>query len=678
MRILMSMFGWDDEGGGTIMPRQMALALQRAGHEVMVIYAGAPQIPNAPAYSLYEHVEQGVKLVGIFNRPAVFLDAHNPEREVLDPVVRSIFARYFDQFCPEVVHYHNFLGLSLGIADVAFERGIPSFYTPYNFWLLCPTLYLTYPNLALCRGVNAVGSNCLSCTQAALPGSRYVARRDQLRSHYHERVGPCLATSECVRDLLLENGYDPAQVELLKLANGRAARIWEEVGATRRPGVEGPVQIGFVGQMVPIKGVHVLVAAAQYLQGDFQVVLHGGGPESYVQQLRDMDTKGVVTFTGRFDDADHGRLLAAMDVAVVPSVCFDHSPLVISEFRAARIPVVGADIGGIPDYIPTGAGSLFEAGNAQALAAVLQALIDEPQQIALMQDEMECPPSFDDYISALEARYIQAIGTVSEQQYLQRAQQLLRAHTEPLYWGADTLIPLPAPVSDYGMTLSPTCDPVALAAPLAQAQWVVYGSAEQGAALQQWAPTLPAFALSSPWPETPPGPLGELPVDQPHRLLLPLRPESTDWQDVLAAYLRVAPADAVCLLLPWGWDVEEAQEHLLQWMEQAGFNPDTAPEMVLLESQTLAQIPETLSQVTLLACPPAAWSAWLPLVPHVLAPSAPESIWTAASPPVWQTLLAALSPGLLGWGLTHTRGAYEQQRLDSLLTFLRSRNPLTD
>lgn len=678
MRILMSMFGWEDEGGGTIMPRQMALALQRAGHEVMVIYAGAPQIPNAPAYSLYEHIDQGVKLVGIFNRPAVFLDDQHPEREVLDPVVRAIFARYFDQFHPEVVHYHNFLGLSLGIADVAFERGIPSFYTPYNFWLLCPTLYLTYPNLALCRGVNGVGSNCLSCTQSPLPGARYVARRDQLRSHYQERVGPCLATSECVRDLLLENGHDPAQVELLKLANGRAARIWEEVGASRQPGVNGPVQIGFVGQMVPIKGVHVLVEAAQYLRGNFEVVLHGGGPELYLQQLRDLDKNGCVTLTGRFADADHGALLAAMDVAVVPSVCFDHSPLVISEFRAARIPVVGAEIGGIPDYIPTGAGSLFEAGNAHALAKVLQALIDDPQQITAMQAEMECPPSFDDYISALEGRYVTAVASTSEQQYLQRAQQLLRPHAETLYVSAETLLPLPAPVSAYGLSLSPGCDPGLLGAELAQAQWVLYAETEQGAALQRLAPTLPAFALLPPWPEPPIGPVGELPVDQPHRLLLPLLPESTDWQAVLAAYLTAAPADAVCLLLPWGWEVEQAQEHLLDWIEQAGFSPDTAPEMVLLESQSLAQIPETLAQITLLACPPAAWSAWLPLVPNILAPSAPGS-WTVVAPaPVWQTLQQALSPDLLWWGLAQTRASYEQDRLDTLNTFLRTRNPLTN
>jgi glycosyltransferase involved in cell wall biosynthesis len=586
MRILMSMFGWKDSGGGTIFPRQLALELARQGHAVLVIYAAVPQIPGAPAYTVQEHSDQGVQLVGIHNRPAFFLDDQNPEREVSDPFILRIFKHYFENFQPDLVHYHNFLGLSLGIADLAWEAGLPSFYTPYNFWLLCPTLYLNLPNLGLCQGVNASGSNCLNCTQANISGANYLWRRDTLQAHYRERIGICLATSDCVQNLMVENGYAPEQIEILKLGNERAMKIWQEAGEQRKPSVNKRLRIGFTGAVLPIKGVHTLVEAAQYLNGDFEVLIYGEGPPDYLKQLKALDSKGCVNFVGRFEDSEHACLLTQLDLGVVPSVCYDHSPLVIGEFQAARVPVVGANIGGIPDYLQTGTGALYQAGNAAALAAQLQALIDDPTPIPLWQAQMQAPLSFADYIASLEQRYQTALVAGQAIRQKRCLEQFLKNRKpEWLYYDPASLRPLSEAQSGCGIDLLTATALAAVSAEtLKQAAWIVLAEA----AFKQKLPAgVEAHVLPLTWLAPWPAPVGEIPTDKPLLLLLLLSATNTTWQNWLKAYLQAYTSESpVCLvILPWQIDLDTAQNLLLDWMEAEAIDPETGPELLLLNAE---------------------------------------------------------------------------------------------
>lgn len=582
MRILMSMWGWKDSGGGTIFPRQLALELQRRGHEVMVVSAAVPRVREAPAYVLSEMIDEGVRVRGIHNRPTLFFDESNPRREVHNPDIVAIFKQAFEEFQPDLVHYHNFLGLSLGIAEIAHAAGVPSLYTPYNFWLLCPTLYLNLPNLDLCRGVNASGSNCLNCTGAALPGSEYVARRDRLRADYERLIGPCLATSENVRELLLENGYPDDKIEILKLGNDRAQRLWEEVGISRQPGTNQTLQIGFMGSLLPIKGVHTLVAAAQELTGDFEVVLHGEGPEDYVSQLRSLDLKGKVRFAGRFPDSEHGKLLSKLDVGIVPSICFDHSPLVIGEFQAARVPVIGAQIGGIPDYIQSGTGGLYEAGNVSALAQALQALIDDPSPIQQWQTEMQAPLSYTDYVDAIESRYQQALAATEESRLTRRISYFLQ-HRNPkqTLYQANSLLAAPDAPPSFGLDLFELPEN---STQIQNASWLMAADPELFNQLEQLAPQVPK-ALIPDWSGPAPIATGfELPTDKQLKVLLPLTAEDPGWPELIKSWSTSLDPDAdfSLILLPWHSEPEDCQEALINVIEKLP-DPEGGAEMILLE-----------------------------------------------------------------------------------------------
>lgn len=594
----MSMFGWKDSGGGTIFPRQIALELQKRGHEVMVIYSAVQIIEQAPMYSVQEHSEDGVKLIGIHNRPAHFLDDKNPRREINDPNIVAIFKHYFESFQPDLVHYHNFLGLSLGIAEVAALHQLPSYYTPYNFWLLCPTLYLNLPDLSLCQGVNTSGSNCLNCTRASLLGSEYVQRRDTLRDTYLKQIGTCLASSESVRNLMLANGYPSDAIEIIRFGNERSQSIWQAVGIDREPGVSGTIQIGFTGSLVPIKGVHNLVAAVQMLQGDFKLNLYGEGPEEYVAHLKQLDAKGIVNFYGRFSDQEHSRLLGELDLAVVPSVCFDHSPLVIGEFQAARVPVIGARIGGIPDYIQPETGALYEPENISQLAAILQDLINHPEQIEQWQSRIQEPLSFDGYVDLLEARYHQAHLHQAQQQIDQTITRFLHQRGKTVYYQAQTLSPLQATQPPFGLDIWTAQQVQDLqnnqAQDLQTASWITVAQTALQADLQ--AAGLKAHFLA-PWPPQSGSNQAafELLTDKKLKVLLPVQADSQDWQPLVASWLQHVPEaqDAALILLPWQseHDVcqDQVQDFLEAFAEEHQIDLEQTGEMLLIDAFDPAQ-----------------------------------------------------------------------------------------
>src|SRR5690606_31644974 len=139
--------------------------------------------------------------------------------------------------------------------------------------------------------------------------------------------------------------------------------------------LDRPLRAAFVGSILPHKGVHVLARALQLLPpGSVHCVALGDVHPDYRAVLQRIDAGTALALTGPYRQEDLPRLLALVDVVVVPSVWDDCAPLVVAEALAARAPVVGSRIGGIPDFVRDGEnGLLFAPGDATDLARCLRA-----------------------------------------------------------------------------------------------------------------------------------------------------------------------------------------------------------------------------------------------------------------------------------------------------------------
>jgi glycosyltransferase involved in cell wall biosynthesis len=148
--------------------------------------------------------------------------------------------------------------------------------------------------------------------------------------------------------------------------------------ARARLGLEaGAFVIAGLGRLVPVKGFDILVAALPAVAAAVptaRVLLVGDGPEreALEAQARTLGVRERLLLAGATGDI--ASCLAAADVLAAPSRNEGMGRALV-EAMALGLPVVGADVGGIPIVVADGeTGHLVPAGDADALAVALVAL----------------------------------------------------------------------------------------------------------------------------------------------------------------------------------------------------------------------------------------------------------------------------------------------------------------
>jgi glycosyltransferase involved in cell wall biosynthesis len=402
---MLTSFGYNDSGGGTIVPRYLSRELARRGWDVTVFHAAVGRIEDAPPYTVRRWYEGGVRLIGVFNRPHGLFDMGNPQREIDDPPITAAFAAALDRHRPEVVHVHNLHNLGAALLDEIAERGIPAHYSTHNYWPICPRAYLYTETLELCNGPGD-GARCAACTGND-DRRGHQQRLTEIRARFQRGLTSILAVSEAMKRTLVTNGYPTEMIDVVRQAMPQEQEIWEAAGAHREPGRRGDsLRVGFIGSAYPHKGPSLLVEAAQRCTSEVRVQIHGDSHPRFAEHLRSLDNRGVVELCGPFSHGDLADRLAGIDVAVVPSLWWDCAPLVVAECLAAGVPVLAARMGGIPDFVTDGVdGLLFDGRDAADLTAKLDRLAGEDGLLERLQEGIRPPRRFSDYVDELERVY---------------------------------------------------------------------------------------------------------------------------------------------------------------------------------------------------------------------------------------------------------------------------------
>jgi glycosyltransferase involved in cell wall biosynthesis len=193
---------------------------------------------------------------------------------------------------------------------------------------------------------------------AALAGSLTVHRR--IRSF--EAVDRFLAVSEFVRDRHLRAGFTPKQVLV------KPNFAWP---AERR---DGPGEYFlYLGRLSHEKGVADLLDAWRGIEAP--LVVTGGGPLTAQLHRRAPD---AVEFRGAVSPSETNMLLRHARALVFPSIGYEGGPRAILEAYAAGVPVIGSNIGSIPEMIEHGVSGLVVAPrDAVGWRSAVDALLDD-------------------------------------------------------------------------------------------------------------------------------------------------------------------------------------------------------------------------------------------------------------------------------------------------------------
>lgn len=174
-------------------------------------------------------------------------------------------------------------------------------------------------------------------------------------------------------------GLSRAIVEL-HLAAGMFRKVPVEVIASALPVAvpvppprQGRLRLGFIGQLVPTKGIEALLEGFVASGIDATLDVAGTGEGAYEAGLKARFADPRIRWLGWV--GNKAPFFAGIDLCVVPSQVFDTLPTVVIEAFAHHVPVLGAPIGGIPEMITPGRnGYVLPLGSGDAVAAALRGL----------------------------------------------------------------------------------------------------------------------------------------------------------------------------------------------------------------------------------------------------------------------------------------------------------------
>ena len=354
MRVLLLSSLWPPNvlGGAELHAAALADRLVAAGHDVGVVTYGSPgarviaEVPARP-YPLHEFASQPAS-----KRAVMHL------RDVWNPATGRILEEAIRAFRPDVVHSHTVQGMSAVALARPGRLGIPHVHTCHDYWLLCQRTAM------VTRDGEACDTPCRGC--AAITA----VRDRQVRGHAPDVV---LAVSRAVA---LEHGRVPWAVDRTRVLYNPVEPAPAPRPARTHAG-SGPV-FGYLGQLSTHKGVATMLDAfgRAGIPGA-RLLIGGRGP------LADavVAARGGVEPLGWLDGAAKEQLLADIDCLVVPSEWQDPAPIVLNEARARGIPVIGTQMGGIPELVaPEAAPLLVPARDPDALAGSLATFAADPDR----------------------------------------------------------------------------------------------------------------------------------------------------------------------------------------------------------------------------------------------------------------------------------------------------------
>lgn len=161
--------------------------------------------------------------------------------------------------------------------------------------------------------------------------------------------------------------------------------------AQPRTASKGVWTIGTMALFRPRKGTEVLLDALKILKDKgTEVKLRAVGPfqtpeyeAEVLAQVERLQIGDMIQWTGFQTDVN--QQLDQMDLFVLPSLYGEGLPMVVLEAMANAVPVVAANVEGIPEAVRDGVdGLIFEPGSPQDLADKLASLIGDEQRLKNM------------------------------------------------------------------------------------------------------------------------------------------------------------------------------------------------------------------------------------------------------------------------------------------------------
>ena len=294
---------------------------------------------------------------------------------------RREIGRLIDKVRPDIVHAHNvYHHLTPAIFGAVKKKGVPMVMTVHDLKIGCPSKLMLAPDgvCERCKGGKTWNAVTTRCQKDSLALSAVVALETTLHNalgSYRNNVDRFILPSHFHTNKLVEWGLPREKTRYLPNA--------VDVSQLRADYTPGD-RFVFVGRLSEEKGLLTFVKAVA--EAGSKATIVGTGPQE--DELRqtveatgaDVEFAGYQTGDALFDIVRGARAL------VLPSECYENAPVVLLEAYGVGTPVLGSNLGGIPELIVENeTGLLAQAGDVDSFATALKRYDDMPNaEVATM------------------------------------------------------------------------------------------------------------------------------------------------------------------------------------------------------------------------------------------------------------------------------------------------------
>lgn len=442
-------------GGGLIeYVEDIMEEMVKRGHEEVYFFSGSYDLKLKPY--IKEYKENGIQYYELVNSPNIAPKRmEKPQDECQQKEIEGLFEKVLLKEHPNIVHIHEFEGLTAGIIDILEKYGIPIVFSIHNYWPLCPQVELfDYVGNRICDDYQN-GERCVRCetysphktteltkwirraenfkkypliydsmkvayrmARDIFKNSRthydvknddtkerakmYTKRRECFVEKLNKKVDKILAISSIAKKVYVMHGVDEKKIEVVY----RGLTKLDFIKFKPYRNNNYPIVYGFLGGFSPHKGIDVLINAFSRLERRMtKLVIYGGKKQEYVKKLENSGLSNI-EFKGQYRPEDLNEVLKEIDVGVVPSVWYEAFGLVGLEFLQARIPLIVSDTCGVAEIVEDGkTGYIFKSGDISALFGKMKMFAENPFLILEFQKNIKRFKTIEEHADELEEIY---------------------------------------------------------------------------------------------------------------------------------------------------------------------------------------------------------------------------------------------------------------------------------
>lgn len=295
-----------------------------------------------------------------------------PIKTIYSSEARKKIRLVLDDFQPDVCHLNNFNyqltpSVILEIVKWRKETGhsCKILFTAHDYQLVCPNHMCNNPN---------THENCEKCLSGqfvncmkgkCIHGSTAKSAIGMLEAYFwkfngvYKHIDTMICCSEFLKSKMDSN----------PLFQGKTVAMHNFMDKVEWKDTEKKDYVLYFGRFSEEKGIGTLIQVCRELP-EVQFVFAGTGPlEEEINGISNIKNVGFQK------GADLEKLIREARFSVYPSEWYENCPFSVMESQMFGTPVLGAEIGGIPELIQVGkTGELFESGNAADLKEKVQRL----------------------------------------------------------------------------------------------------------------------------------------------------------------------------------------------------------------------------------------------------------------------------------------------------------------